>query len=131
MIDLRFRIRFKCYFYCLFIYFLLWNYTYFGIKTWSRPVNSLKLPYQFIGWDVIYLGTLVLKNWILNCFGNAHAGKAFHFFAVRVKKTFWIFDVRSVLKVTARQWVVVPALAFRTRFSRKDIISENSLEQCP
>jgi len=94
-------------------------------------VNSFELPCQFMGWDLRYLWTLVLKDWILNWFGNVHAGKAFHFFAVRVKKTFWIFDVRSVLKVTARQWVVVPALAFRTRFSRKDIISENSLEQCP
>ena len=86
---------------------------------------------QFMGWDMIYLWTLVLKDWILNCFGNAHADKVFHFFAVRVKKLFWNFDVRTVLKVTARPWVVVPALVSRTRFSREGIISEVSLEQCP
>jgi len=55
---------------------------------------------------------------------TAHAGKAFHFFAVRVKKSFWNFDVRTVLKVTARPWVVVPALVSRTRFSCEGIISE-------
>jgi len=60
-----------------------------------------------------YLWTLVLNDWILNCFGNAHAGKVFHFFAVRVKKSFWNFDVRTVLNVTARPWVVVPAIVSR------------------
>jgi len=89
----------------------------------------LALPCQFMGWDMRYLWTFVLKDWILICFGNAHAGKAFHFFSVRVKKSFWNFDVRTVLNVTARPWVEVPALVSRTRFSREGIISETSLEQ--
>jgi len=84
--------------------------TCLGITTLSRPVNSFELPCQFMGWDIRYLWTLVLKDWILNCFGNAHAGNAFHFIAVRVKKSFWNFDVRTILKITARPWVVVPAL---------------------
>jgi len=69
------------------------------------------------------LWTLVLKDWLLNCFGNAHAGNAFHLFAVRVKKSFWNFAVCTVLKVTAQQWVVVPALVSRTRFSR--VLNQN------
>ena len=80
-------------------------------------MNSFELPCQCVEWDIRYLWTLVLKDWILYIytdiiiygyyvyiiywFGNAHAGKAFHFFAVRVKKSFWNFDVRTVLKVTA------------------------------
>ena len=58
-------------------------------------MNSFEPTCQLMGWDVRYLWTLVLKDWILNWFGNAAAGKAFHFFAVRVKKSFWNFDVRT------------------------------------
>ena len=66
-----------------------------------------------------YLWTLVLKDWILNCFGNAHAGEVFHFFAVRVKISFWNFDVRTVLKVTAQPWVVFQALYLVQVFTRR------------
>ena len=62
---------------------------------------DVKSTCQFMGWDMRYLWTFDLKDWIFNCFGNAHAGKAFHFFAVRVKKSFWNFDFRTVLNVTA------------------------------
>jgi len=92
-------------------------------------VNSFELPFQFM--DKRYLWALVLKDWLLNLFWNAQAGKAFQFFAGRVKKTIWNFYVRTVLNVTARPWVVVPALVSRAHFSREGIISETSLEQCP
>ena len=75
-----------------------------------------------MGWDIRYLWTLVLKVWILNWFENAHADKTFHFFAVRVKKSFWNFDIHTVLKVNVRPWVVVPALVSRTRFLREGVI---------
>jgi len=77
------------------LFFCIMKLTCLGITTWSLPVNSFELPYQFMGWDIRYLWTLVLKNWILNWFGSAHASKAFHFFAVRVKKSFWNFVIRT------------------------------------
>jgi len=75
----------------------------------------------------IFVG-ISFKGFDIKLFGNAHADNAFHIFAVRVKKSFWNFDVRTVLNVTARPWVVVAALVSRTRFSRVGIISETSLE---
>ena len=49
---------------CCLAFFCIMKWTCLGITTWSRPVNSFELPCHFMGWDVRYLWTSVLRDWL-------------------------------------------------------------------